>query len=193
MIKIERLPSPEILVERFAGLTVAYLSNPNRKVFDARTGLYREIKRILMLMTQEHCSFCDGFPVANTGDAIEHFKPSSDTNFRHLAYDWENLYYCCTKCNSSKGIRFDENLLRPDDIEYFFENFFSYNAKEAKLEPAFDISEEDRERAKKTIQLYNLNRTENKTERRRMIKNFLKEKHERDDFPFRYIIDLELI
>lgn len=193
MIKIERLPSPEILNDKFEEKTDAFLANPNRKVFDARTKLYKQTKEVLMLMTQDHCSFCDGFPIANTGDAIEHFKPSSNVNFRHLAYDWENLYYCCPKCNSSKGIRFDERLLKPDDIQYSFETFFNYNAKEAKLEPAFDISEEHRERAEKTIELYNLNRTENKTERRRMIKNFVRGRHERDDFPFRYIIDLELI
>lgn len=193
MIKIERLPSPEILNDNFKEKTNAFLANPNRKVFDARTNLYKETKAVLMLMTQEHCSFCDGFPIANTGDAIEHFKPSSDLHFRHLAYDWGNLYYCCTKCNSSKGIRFDERLLRPDNPEYFFEHFFNYNANEAKLEPAFDISEEDRERANKTIELYNLNRTKNKKERRRMIKIFMRGAHERDDFPFRYIIDLGLI
>jgi len=193
MIKIERLPSPEILNNNFASKTLTFLANPNQKVFDGRTKLYKQTKEVLMLMTQEHCSFCDGFPIANTGDAIEHFKPSSDLNFRHLAYSWENLYYCCTKCNSSKGNRFDDRLLRPDDIEYFFENFFNYNAEEAKLEPAFGILDEDRARAEKTIELYDLNRTANKTERRRMIKNFVRGIHERDDFPFRYIIDLDLI
>ena len=146
-----------------------------------------------MLMTQDHCSFCDGFPIANTGDAIEHFKPSSD--FPVLAYQWQNLYYICPKCNSAKSNRFDERLLMPDDVLYLFEKYFDYNALEAKLEPtkSADISNEDKARAEKTIELYNLNRNRNKIERRRMIKNFIRGTHERDDFPYRYIIDLDFI
>ena len=191
MIKIERLPSPEILVENFEARTAAFVANSNQKVFDCRTKLYKRIKERLMSMTNAHCSFCDGFPIANTGDAIEHFKPSSV--YYELAYQWGNLYYICTKCNGVKGHRFHNDLLRPDEITYFFEHFFDYNAREAKLEPAKGILEEDILRAKKTIELYDLNRNENKTERRRLIKIFIKGIHERDDFPFRYIIDLGLI
>ena len=104
MIKIERLPSPEILVENFEARTAAFVANPNQKVFDCRTKLYKRTKERLMSMTNAHCSFCDGFPISNTGDAIEHFKPSSV--YHELAYQWENLYYICTKCNGAKGYQF---------------------------------------------------------------------------------------
>ena len=191
MIKIERLQSPEILTENFAEKTLAFVANPNQKVYDCRTKLYKRIKESLMLMTQAHCTFCDGFPIANTGDAIEHFRPSSVHH--DLSYVWENLYYICPKCNSAKGNRFDERLLKPDDIGYLFDNYFDYNARDAKLEAAKDISVEDIEKAEKTIELYELNRNWNKIERRRLIKIFVRGTHERDDFPYRYIIDLGLI
>jgi uncharacterized protein (TIGR02646 family) len=191
MIKIERLASPEILTANFEEKTSVFVANPNQKVFDSRSKFYKDILEVLTLMTKEHCSFCDGFPIANTGDAIEHFKPSSVNH--DLAYVWENLYYICPKCNSAKGNRFDEKLLRPDEITYLFEKYFNYNADKAILEPASDISEEDKRRAEKTIELYNLNRTNNKKERRRMIKIFKRGTHEKDDFPYRYIIDLGLI
>lgn len=191
MIKIERLASPDILVEKFDAKTLTFVANPNQKVFDCRTRLYKRIKERLMLMTQSHCSFCDGFPISNTGDAIEHFRPSSA--HPELAYQWENLYYICPKCNGAKGNRFHNALLRPDEAAYFFEHFFDYNAREAKLEPAKNISDEDVLRAKETIKHYDLNRSENISERRRFIKIFINGTHERDDFPFRYIIDLGLI
>ncbi len=191
MIKIERLPSPEILNENFEAKKSAFLADTSKKVFDSGSQFYKNILEILMLMTQEHCSFCDGFPISNTGDAIEHFKPSSV--YPELAYQWENLYYICPKCNGAKGNRFDVKILRPDEITYSFEKYFSYNAKDAKLEPAFDISDEDKAKAEETIKIYKLNRKKNITERRRMIKIFIREKHERNDFPFRYIIDLGLI
>ena len=193
MIKIERLPSPEILNDNFERKTSDFLANPNKKVFDSGSKLYKAVLEILMLMTQDHCSFCDGFPIANTGDAIEHFKPSSD--FPALAYQWQNLYYICSKCNSAKSHHFDERLLLPDDIFYSFENYFDYNGLEAKLEPTKSggISDEDRARSEKTIELYDLNRIRNKIERRRMMKNFIRGTHDRDDFPYRYLIDLGLI
>lgn len=191
MIKIVRLVAPQILNEKFEQLTADFLANPNKKVFDSNSKLYKDVKEILMLMTQEHCSFCDSFPIENSGDAIEHFRPSS--LWQELAYAWENLYFICTKCNSAKGNRFDEKLLRPDEIEYFFDKFFSYNVAKSKLEPALDISEKDKERVNETIKIYKLNRIGNRKARKIMMKTFIRGKHERDDFPFRYIIDLELI
>jgi uncharacterized protein (TIGR02646 family) len=193
MIKIERLTSPEILEEHFTEKTAAFVLNPNRKVFHCRTKLYRQIKERLMLMTDEHCSFCDACPIENTGDAVEHFRPSS-TNHA-LAYVWENLYYICQKCNSAKGNRFHERLLKPDEIEYSFDKYFEYNAREAKLEPTSsdDATDEDRLRAEKTIELYDLNRIGNKKARQSMIKKYVSGRHERNECSYRYIIDLGLI
>src|SRR5688572_26274865 len=47
--------------------------------------------------TQDHCSFCDCFPVAPPSiDTIEHFRPK--TQFHKEAYKWTNLYFCCAHC-----------------------------------------------------------------------------------------------
>jgi hypothetical protein len=45
---------------------------------------------ILKRQTQEHCSFCDAFPVSPPSvDTIEHFYPKA--RYPEIAYKWENL------------------------------------------------------------------------------------------------------
>ena len=52
---------------------------------------------VLKAQTQDHCSFCDAFPVAPPSiDTIEHFRPKAA--FPREAYHWLNLYYCCMFC-----------------------------------------------------------------------------------------------
>ena len=47
--------------------------------------------------TQDHCSFCDHFPVSPPSiETIEHFRPKA--RFPRDAYRWTNLYFCCTHC-----------------------------------------------------------------------------------------------
>jgi hypothetical protein len=47
---------------------------------------------LLKNQTQDHCSFCDAFPVDPPSiPTIEHFRPK--TAFPKEAFKWENLYY----------------------------------------------------------------------------------------------------
>jgi hypothetical protein len=47
---------------------------------------------LLKNQTQDHCSFCDAFPVDPPSiPTIEHFRPK--TAFPREAFKWENLYY----------------------------------------------------------------------------------------------------
>ena len=54
---------------------------------------------VLVKMTKDHCSFCDGYPMrAFGGNSIEHFKPKSNPRYYRLAYQWENLFLSCPVC-----------------------------------------------------------------------------------------------
>lgn len=110
----------------------------------------------LKKQTQDHCSFCDNFPIAPASlETIEHFKPKS--RFHLDAYRWSNLYFCCDGCQNDKGNDFDELLLRPDDDDYSFNRFFIWDYATGKIEINPGASEGDKRRAEITIRFYGLN------------------------------------
>jgi len=109
----------------------------------------------LKAQVQDHCSFCDLFPVSPPSNpTVEHFRPK--TRFPREAYQWENLYYCCDYCQG-KGEDFDEALLRPDAEDYSFEKFFRWDFTTGELMVNEQTSPPDQHRAQKTIELYRLN------------------------------------
>lgn len=103
-------------------------------------------------MTQDHCSFCDAFPVeAASQDSIEHFRPKSA--FPAMAYDWDNLFYCCSKCQQSKLDQWDDLLLKPDSEAYLQEGFEAHFEVDLATGELVAITEA----AETTIHLYGLN------------------------------------
>ncbi|WP_318373019.1 hypothetical protein [Enterobacter sp.] len=70
---------------------------------------YEETGKKLTAMTKGHCAFCDGghLGVMNR-ETIEHFRPKSRTEFHRVAYQWENLYPCCDRCQSEKGEQYED-------------------------------------------------------------------------------------
>jgi uncharacterized protein (TIGR02646 family) len=109
----------------------------------------------LKQQTQEHCSFCDQFPVEPPSvGTIEHFYPKSEYPLK--AYQWENLYFCCCHCQQ-KQARFDDKLLRPDADDYSFDRYFDWDYTQGLIKENSQASPADQERAKCTIELYQLN------------------------------------
>jgi uncharacterized protein (TIGR02646 family) len=109
----------------------------------------------LKTQTQEHCSFCDAYPVTPPSiDTIEHFRPKS--RFPREAYRWTNLYFCCMHCQR-KGDDFDEDLLRPDADDYAFEKYFRWDFTTGEMLTNTLALPEDQQRADVTIRLYRLN------------------------------------
>lgn len=79
----------------------------------------------LKAQTQDHCSFCDNFPVSPPSlDTIEHFRPKS--LYPRDAYRWGNLYFCCMHCQQ-KSAEFAEAALHPDAIDYEFDRYFRWD------------------------------------------------------------------
>ncbi len=62
------------------------------------------------------CSYCETKLLGGSRGELDQFRPkhaavglsgeSRSDHYWWLVYDWENLYYCCQKCNFSKGNKF---------------------------------------------------------------------------------------
>jgi uncharacterized protein (TIGR02646 family) len=129
--------------------------DPMRRRYQGREVRHHLIE-LLLEITKKHCSFCDSFPlVSQIREMIEHFRPKSV--YPRLAYQWENLFACCGRCQDAKGDRFNESLLKPDDIEYEFRRYFFFDKITGKIIPNPGAVSEDQTRAEVTIRLYKLN------------------------------------
>lgn len=149
---------------------------------------YREIRRELARMTQEHCAFCDGQVGTESRETVEHFRPKS--LFPALAYQWDNLFLCCDLCQSSKNERFNEGLLRPDDADYQFATYFVANFHTGAIEPSPAADEAARVRAQVTIELYALNVPARKKARKREWERFSRDSAAHiDDYSYRYFLE----
>ena len=123
-------------------------------------------------MNQEHCCFCDGFPVAGlSSETIEHFRPKSREEFYELAYEWTNLFYCCSDCQKHKREQWDERLLKPDSADFDFDRYFMFDYTTGAVRPLPTASADEQVRAEVTIRLYGLASKERcrnrRTERRK--------------------------
>jgi uncharacterized protein (TIGR02646 family) len=163
--------APEMLTMQGPALCAAYQkgcsSNPKHR-FEWGAALREAIRAALLPMTQERCAYCDGdLRPATVQPNIDHFKPKSRPEFHELVCTWGNLFPACTPCNQAKGNRWDERLLKPDDLEYRFDRYFAYAYDTDKLEPNPVASERDQEQAAATIELLGLNGSRHCASRRR--------------------------
>ena len=150
------------------------------------------LEPLLLKLTNEHCSFCDGFPFDMSLETIEHFRPKS--KYKKLSYVWHNLFICCDKCQSAKGEKFDKKLLKPDRDNYEFNKYFivDYKTGELKFNPKVNL--ENQEKAKITIKFYALSDEVRNKSRIRERKRFMKlldieQKEEINDFSYRYFLE----
>jgi len=195
MRKFKRLDAPDFLIEKWEEWGKEWErrhSENNRASFYwhqvDNEAVNHKLLPTLKAQTQDHCSFCDNYPVSPPSvDTIEHFRPK--TTHPSLAYQWENLYYCCVYCQGAKQEKFDEALLRPDAIDYDFDRFFRWDFTRGPLEVNERAADEDKKRAQVTIELYRLN------DRHPSLR--LREQHKRskakddpiDDFAYRSFVE----
>ena len=202
MMKLERPLAPAFLTERYKkrgrrfkerrdanpSAVFSWGEHHGTRINLLLLPILMEMTSILGEIENAHCSFCDGFPVKTvSANSIEHFKPKSQ--FPRLAYTWKNLFYCCSKCQESKLEDFDRKLLKPDVLNYSFEYYFQYDTKTGEVIPNPDRSEDDFERAEKTIELYGLNEHGRPKARQKTIKMYLDSNNPiLDEFPSTYIL-----
>ena len=136
--------------------------------FQWRRSLLQVVRDALGRMTDEHCSYCDVYPIDGAGEeTIDHFRPKGRPEFHERVCEWSNLFLVCTACNKAKLEQWNEALLRPDAPEFRFERYFEYDDDSGKLRPSAAASPEDQARAQLTIDIFDLNRRGACTNRRR--------------------------
>jgi uncharacterized protein (TIGR02646 family) len=178
--------------------------------FERSKGLYKKMRDQLSAITKEHCSFCDSYPVGDKSkETIEHYYPKNE--FPLQSYDWNNLFYCCDKCQSEANkIAFQETL-KPDAFDYEFSNYFYFDLQSGELKILEHLETEfpaDFEKATSFLTRYGINNNPKRNLARRILyydiknyfiaKNVAKEEDKaeyermRDDFMCRYVYDYYL-
>ena len=198
MRKQTRSPKPDILVQhgdrwcqQWAELRA---QNPSATFqwYVAEGQSAREwLLPILREMNQGHCAFCDAFPLEDRSkEPVEHFKPKNEPRFHADAYAWENLYYSCEVCQSSKGEQWNEQLLRPDEVDYFFEAFFQFDFITGELKPNVVASESNQDRARVTIAVYGLDHDSRRRFRRLELRKWSRSKDQQlNDWAYRDFLE----
>ena len=200
MTPCTRGPEPEILAREGAEIGRDYAARRReapgyRFQWPHRDGesLLIVVRSALGAMTAEHCSYCDGHPLDATGaETVDHFRPKSHPEFHELVCTWTNLFLTCTACNHAKQEQWDEDLLRPDDVDFRFERYFEYRPDSGRLQPAATASPEEQQRALRTIELFDLNRPGACKSRKRWVAwmRSLDTADDLDDCAYRYLIPI---
>ncbi len=140
MIAITKGNSPTILTEKGLELTdnlkLAFENGVRKFKFDSAVYGGKTVKNALIKIQHNKCCFCESSLHAQHGD-VEHFRPKggwmqeekdklSEVGYYWLAYDWDNLFLACQKCNQT-----------------FKKNFFPIeNSIERALNHTHDITKE---------------------------------------------------
>ena len=151
------------------------------------------LEPLLAQLTNDHCSFCDNFPIRTKEDSIDHFKPKSRPAYYGFVCQWENLYYCCQNCQQYKREQYNQYLLRPDDISYLFDTYFIYSFASHEINPNPSLSQNLKRKAETTINVFGLNDKGHIAARRISLERYEGKKAIGDaidinDFPYRFTI-----
>lgn len=182
-----------------------YQDTKNKKETKGQAFSWRESIKTSLLQeledqTNEHCSFCDGYPIGTESlEPVEHYQPKAE--FPLLAYQWENLFYCCDKCNSEANKTAFEFTLKPDQVDYEFETYFYFDSFTGRLEVLENLETEapnKYQKATKFLERYGINTPKRTKAREHLIndiQNFFQnlsnptDQRKRKDFKYRYVFD----
>ncbi len=199
MQPFERGPAPDLLNRYGREIAQDYVekktANPKHQFqWPQREdrSVYSETRQALRELTVGHCSYCDGYPVDESGEEqVDHFKPKSRPEFFELVGDWKNLFFACCACNKAKLAQWEEALLRPDSDDFEFERYFIFESDSGKLAPNPTVGPADQHRALRTIEILGLNRPGLCTGRRRTAKSLLTcSKNDINDWGYRFLIPI---
>lgn len=204
MMRMNRREAPRYLIENAARWTASYVARrradpayrfrwPEVSDGEVRLPLNRRLLRELLAATAGHCAYCDGFPMGETSrETIDHFRPKGDERYHHLAFEWQNLFPACDRCQDEKSDEFDDRLLKPDELSYAFDSYFDFNARTGELEPNRRASVEDQERSWLTIATFGLNLPARCASRLRYFERCYRDavrlsEDDMDSLPYRYL------
>lgn len=205
-LEIDDIPELKKLADNWEQWGIEYdlFIKSNKKEgqrFSWRNGISNQLRDNLAGLTKYHCSFCNGFPFDLSKETIEHFKPK--TEFPLIAYQYENLFYCCDKCQSNSNKKYTSNL-KPDHSNYQFTTIFYIDLYDFKIKILGNLETENVDlfnRADEYLTRYGINQKVRITRREgvyRDLKNYFKAEYGeenqrvRDDFAYRYLYDILL-
>ena len=197
MKKFVRVESPKILQDNWERIGDEYTAKRSAdpsyrfqwpQIDNER--LNRTIIPALKVQTGSHCSYCDKFPLLRGDESIDHFKPKTEVQFYREVCKWDNLYLACKHCQDSKNIQYNLLLLRPDDDNYRFLRYFTYNYNEHRIDTNPAAAEEEKLMAEETIKVFDLNHPSMKISRRHAFERYSKsENPDPEDYNFRFLFE----
>ena len=106
MIKVEKSfeDIPKILTNQTR--EKAFYQNIEIGIFEHGKNLYKpeSVKKRLQNIYHKKCAYCEK-DISDESQNIEHYRPKE--SYYWLAYSWDNLLLCCTRCNSKKRDYFE--------------------------------------------------------------------------------------
>ena len=106
MIKVEKNfeDIPKILTNQTR--EKAFYKNIEVGAFEHGKNLYKpnSVKKRLQIIYHNKCAYCEK-DISDEPQSIEHYRPKD--SYYWLAYSWDNLLLCCTRCNSKKREYFE--------------------------------------------------------------------------------------
>jgi len=172
---------------------------------DGKSDDIGSLKWTLKQIYHEKCAFCESYIKNNFGD-IEHFRPKNSSDkktekcdkshsYYWLAFSWDNLLPCCSRCNGKKSNCFDIKGKRvkyeKEELADLHNKIEQYNKDEEPklLHPEYDSFESDirfskygeieskNERVNYTVKICDLNREKLKDSRKTIVTNFMEKIH----------------
>lgn len=118
-----------------------------------------EIRVRLEMMQGRRCAYCEG-GIDSLGQHIEHFRRKGDAAFRHLTFEWSNLFWSCDQTDScghfkdhGAGAYDPAQLVNPceDDPDFFF----LFRA-DGTISVRRGLSAQEAHRAQETLRVFSL-------------------------------------
>jgi uncharacterized protein (TIGR02646 family) len=110
-------PETEAMCHAFALAQSEYLAGTQKFDFDPAIYAAEDVKNALREAQHHKCAFCESSISHIAYGDVEHYRPKKGylqdeedelhrPGYYWLAYEWDNLFYCCQLCNQ----RFKRNL-----------------------------------------------------------------------------------
>jgi len=105
MRKIEKDLSAVPTILNSPNRVEAFLKNIDSSNFTYGKGLYKTkaVEEKLCEIYHLKCAYCER-DISDDDKHIEHYRPKK--RYYWLAYSWDNLLLCCSRCNKAKGDKF---------------------------------------------------------------------------------------
>jgi uncharacterized protein (TIGR02646 family) len=157
MVRLRRGPPPRLLQEQGAEWTERWRTmREKRRAGDWAPGPAKKVlSDELRKLAFGKCAFCESLLDVASYLEIEHYVAKA-LHPEH-AFNWNNLFPICSRCNSAKGSADHAGtLIKPDDEDP--ERMLWLHPDTGKLEPRSDLEPVDRLRVERTLGLCDLQR-----------------------------------